>query len=227
MIPAGSASSPATGRPTALLVFGHDDRNLLPAIVPIAARESEECPTARHARGCQGDRFPAVQALQSGRTFASRRERSDRRTRLPPDRGERGRTVARTIWPRPSAAARVYFHRLFKAIDRTDAEGLCRRASRGKRAPRSARQQQRDRGDLRRGLQFEWPLLRESHRMLGMTPTHYRAGGANEEIRFAVGQSRWARSWSRRARRALRRFFWATIPTCWCAIFRTASPRPA
>lgn len=25
--------------------------------------------------------------------------------------------------------------------------------------------------------------------MLGMTPTHYRAGGANEEIRFAIGQS--------------------------------------
>jgi AraC family transcriptional regulator, regulatory protein of adaptative response / methylated-DNA-[protein]-cysteine methyltransferase len=29
----------------------------------------------------------------------------------------------------------------------------------------------------------------KSTEMLGMTPTHYRAGGVNEEIRFAIGQS--------------------------------------
>ena len=63
--------------------------------------------------------------------------------------------------------------------------------------------------------------------MLGMTPTHYRPGGANERNPLRRSASaRWARSWSRRATRASARSCSATIPTRWCATCRTASRRP-
>src|SRR5205814_492543 len=39
------------------------------------------------------------------------------------------------------------------------------------------------------GFNSSGRFYEKSTGMLGMTPTQYRAGGANEEIRFAVGQS--------------------------------------
>jgi AraC family transcriptional regulator of adaptative response/methylated-DNA-[protein]-cysteine methyltransferase len=39
------------------------------------------------------------------------------------------------------------------------------------------------------GFNSSGRFYEKSTEMLGMTPTQYRAGGANEEIRFAVGQS--------------------------------------
>jgi AraC-like DNA-binding protein len=61
--------------------------------------------------------------------------------------------------------------------------------------------------------------------LLGMTPTQYRAGGLNEEIRFAVGESSLgAPSSSRPARRALSRSCLVMILNCSYVIFRIASP---
>lgn len=83
-----------------------------------------------------------------------------------------------------------YFHRLFKA-----ATGLTPKAY------AAAHQASRVRGGLVRGGQTVTEAMydagfnssgrfyEKSTDILGMTPTHYRAGGANEEIRFAVGQS--------------------------------------
>ncbi len=39
------------------------------------------------------------------------------------------------------------------------------------------------------GFNSSGRFYEKSNELLGMTPTQYRAGGANEEIRFAVGQS--------------------------------------
>ena len=63
--------------------------------------------------------------------------------------------------------------------------------------------------------------------MLGMTPTDYRAGGANAEIRFAVGECSLGSILvaTERARR-LRDPRSATIPTRWRATCRTVSRAP-
>ena len=44
-----------------------DHGRLLPPVVPVANRQSEERTTARHPRECEGDRLSALQALQSRR----------------------------------------------------------------------------------------------------------------------------------------------------------------
>jgi AraC family transcriptional regulator of adaptative response/methylated-DNA-[protein]-cysteine methyltransferase len=38
------------------------------------------------------------------------------------------------------------------------------------------------------GFNSSGRFYEKSNKMLGMTPTQYRSGGANEEIRFAVGE---------------------------------------
>jgi len=55
-----------------------------------------------------------------------------------------------------------------------------------------------------------------------MTPTRYRAGGANEEIRFAVGETSLGAILVASSERGLRRFFSATTPTSWSTTFRNA-----
>ncbi|MDE1992280.1 MAG: bifunctional DNA-binding transcriptional regulator/O6-methylguanine-DNA methyltransferase Ada [Rhizobiaceae bacterium] len=82
-----------------------------------------------------------------------------------------------------------YFHRIFKA-----STGLTPKAySAGHRAKKvresletstSVTEAIYDAGFNSSGRFYE-----KSNELLGMTPTQYRAGGANEEIKFAVGQS--------------------------------------
>ena len=76
------------------------------------------------------------------------------------------------------------------------------------------------------GFNSSGRFYEKSTDMLGMTPTQYRAGGCNEEIRFAVGQilaRRHPRRLEQEGRR--RRSCSATIRTSWFAIFRIASRR--
>jgi AraC family transcriptional regulator of adaptative response/methylated-DNA-[protein]-cysteine methyltransferase len=81
-----------------------------------------------------------------------------------------------------------HFHRVFKAVT-----GLTPRAY------AAAHRGERVRSELGRsptvtaaiyqsGYSSNSRFYGESERMLGMTPTDYRAGGANAEIRFAVGE---------------------------------------
>ena len=67
----------------------------------------------------------------------------------------------------------------------------------------------------------------QSNDVLGMTPTDYRAGGANTEIRFAVGEcSLGAILVAAQARRGCAPYCVVTIPTGSRAICRTGSREP-
>ena len=97
-----------------------------------------------------------------------------------PSLTELGRAVGRS----PS-----YFHRLFKATTGVTPKeyAAAHRAAKvreGLEAGNSVTEAIYDAGFNSSGRFYE-----KSTDMLGMTPTQYRAGGANEEIRFAVGQS--------------------------------------
>jgi AraC family transcriptional regulator of adaptative response/methylated-DNA-[protein]-cysteine methyltransferase len=91
-----------------------------------------------------------------------------------------------------AAAAQLsprYFHNLFKR-----ATGLSPKAyAAGRRAGRV--RDELDKGQsvtasiYEAGFQSSGRFYAQSASMLGMTPTSYKAGGANEEIRFAIGQS--------------------------------------
>ena len=50
-----------------VLVFGFNNRDLLPAIMPIPNRQSKKRAIVRHARRGESDRLPAMQAMQAGR----------------------------------------------------------------------------------------------------------------------------------------------------------------
>jgi AraC family transcriptional regulator, regulatory protein of adaptative response / methylated-DNA-[protein]-cysteine methyltransferase len=82
-----------------------------------------------------------------------------------------------------------YFHRLFKSItgltpkDYAEAHQAFRVRD-GLAKGHSVTEAMYDAGFNSSGRFYE-----KSKNMLGMTPTQYRAGGANEDIRFAVGQS--------------------------------------
>jgi AraC family transcriptional regulator of adaptative response/methylated-DNA-[protein]-cysteine methyltransferase len=82
-----------------------------------------------------------------------------------------------------------YFHRVFKAATGLTpksyaAEFRARKVREGLVSGNSVTETMYDAGFNSSGRFYE-----KSTGMLGMTPSQYRAGGANEEIRFAVGQS--------------------------------------
>jgi AraC family transcriptional regulator of adaptative response/methylated-DNA-[protein]-cysteine methyltransferase len=82
-----------------------------------------------------------------------------------------------------------YFHRLFKSVTGLTPKDYAEahRASRvrdGLARGHSVTEAMYDAGFNSSGRFYE-----KSRNMLGMTPTQYRAGGTNEDIRFAVGQS--------------------------------------
>ena len=82
-----------------------------------------------------------------------------------------------------------YFHRLFKSVTGLTPKDYAEahRASRvrdGLAKGYSVTEAMYDAGFSSSGRFYE-----KSRNMLGMTPTQYRSGGANEDIRFAVGQS--------------------------------------
>jgi len=82
-----------------------------------------------------------------------------------------------------------YFHRLFKSVTGVTPKDYAQahQASRvrdGLARGRSVTQAMYDAGFNSSGRFYE-----KSRTMLGMTPTQYRSGGADEDIRFAVGQS--------------------------------------
>lgn len=82
-----------------------------------------------------------------------------------------------------------YFHRIFKATTGLTpkdyaAADRARKVRDGLCAGNSVTEAIYDAGFNSSGRFYE-----KSTGMLGMTPTQYRAGGANEEIRFAVGQT--------------------------------------
>lgn len=92
--------------------------------------------------------------------------------------------LAKTMGLSPS-----YFHRMFKAVTGLTPKGyaVAHRGSKirqGLRSGKSVTETIYDAGYNSSGRFYE-----QSANMLGMTPSSYRAGGRNEEIRFAVAES--------------------------------------
>src|SRR3984957_9552272 len=82
-----------------------------------------------------------------------------------------------------------YFHRVFKAVTGLTPKDYAaayraKKVREGLTSGSSVTEAIYDAGFNSSGRFYE-----KSTDMLGMTPSHYRAGGANEEIRFAVGQT--------------------------------------
>src|SRR5207302_3340863 len=75
------------------------------------------------------------------------------------------------------------------------------------------------------GFNSSGRFYEKSTDMLGMTPSRYRAGGANEEIKFAVGQTSLGAILVASTNRVLPPSFSEMIRTSSCAIFKTASQR--
>ncbi len=92
-----------------LLVFGFDDGRLLPAVVSLAHRQSEERAAPRQSRERQGDRLPAVPALQPGGRLDRRRECGPGGEGVPDHRGKRGGALAGGTGEAHSVAARATF----------------------------------------------------------------------------------------------------------------------
>ena len=118
-----------------------------------------------------------------------------------------------------------YFHRMFKAITGLTPKdyAVAHRAAKvrqGLDLGNSVTEAMYDAGFNSSGRFYE-----KSTGLLGMTPTQYRAGGANEEIRFAVGETSLGAILVASSKKGVASIFSAPIPTRWCAIFRTASPR--
>lgn len=93
-------------------------------------------------------------------------------------------TLARAVGRSPS-----YFHRMFKAIAGITPKdyAAARRAAKVRQGLASC-----DRvteAIYHAGFNSSGRFYERSNDLLGMTPSQYRAGGANEEIRFAVGQT--------------------------------------
>lgn len=81
-----------------------------------------------------------------------------------------------------------YFHRLFKA-----ATGVTPKAYAAAHRAGKMREQLRGNGSVTEaiyaaGFNSSARFYEKSGEMLGMTPTHYRSGGIDAEIRFAVGE---------------------------------------
>lgn len=82
-----------------------------------------------------------------------------------------------------------YFHRVFKA-----ATGLTPKAYAAADRARRVREGLAGKGSVTEaiydaGFNSSGRFYEQSTGMLGMTPTQYRTGGANEEIRFAIGEA--------------------------------------
>src|ERR1700722_12823246 len=82
-----------------------------------------------------------------------------------------------------------YFHRIFKATTGVTPKkyATAHRAAKVRHGLKSGSTVTEAIYDA--GFNSSGRFYEKSTDMLGMTPSHYRAGGANEDIRFAVGQS--------------------------------------
>ena len=158
---AGRRCSGATAAPTA------------PSSIPCARPASIAArPAPRGWRGARTSRFhascadgrarrlPRLQALpaRTSRRWPSARRRG--RRGLPPHRRGRGACRASPRSPTAAGLSRFHFHRVFKAVTGVTPQGLrARRIAPSACATSLPRARHGDRGDLRRRLQFERPLL--------------------------------------------------------------------
>jgi AraC family transcriptional regulator of adaptative response/methylated-DNA-[protein]-cysteine methyltransferase len=82
-----------------------------------------------------------------------------------------------------------YFHRLFKSVTGLTPKDYAEAHQASRVRDGLARGSSVTEAIYEAGFNSSGRFYEKSKNMLGMTPTQYRAGGANEDIRFAVGQS--------------------------------------
>jgi AraC family transcriptional regulator of adaptative response/methylated-DNA-[protein]-cysteine methyltransferase len=82
-----------------------------------------------------------------------------------------------------------YFHRLFKRVTGLTPKDYAEAHQASRVRDRLAKGHRVTEAMYDAGFNSSGRFYEKSKNMLGMTPTRYRAGGANEDIRFAVGQS--------------------------------------
>ena len=82
-----------------------------------------------------------------------------------------------------------YFHRLFKTVTGLTPKDYAEAHKASRVRDGLARGCTVTEAMYGAGFNSSGRFYEKSRNMLGMTPTQYRAGGANEDIRFAVGQS--------------------------------------
>jgi AraC family transcriptional regulator of adaptative response/methylated-DNA-[protein]-cysteine methyltransferase len=82
-----------------------------------------------------------------------------------------------------------YFHRVFKSVTGLTPKDYAEAHQASRVRDRLARGGSVTEAMYDAGFNSSGRFYEKSWNMLGMTPTQYRAGGANENIRFAVGQS--------------------------------------
>jgi AraC family transcriptional regulator, regulatory protein of adaptative response / methylated-DNA-[protein]-cysteine methyltransferase len=82
-----------------------------------------------------------------------------------------------------------YLHRLFKASTGLTPKDYLAAHRAGRVRAQLSKGQSVTEAIYDAGFNSSGPFYEKSTGMLGMTPSRYRAGGTNEEIRFAVGQS--------------------------------------
>lgn len=81
-----------------------------------------------------------------------------------------------------------YFHRLFKSATGLTPKGYATAHRAARVREELIRSETVTEAIYEAGFNSNGRFYATSTDMLGMTPTHYRSGGVNEEIRFAVGQ---------------------------------------
>jgi AraC family transcriptional regulator, regulatory protein of adaptative response / methylated-DNA-[protein]-cysteine methyltransferase len=90
---------------------------------------------------------------------------------------------------KPADLSTSYFHRLFKSVTGLTPKDYAEAHQASRVRDRLAKGHSVTEAMYDAGFNSSGRFYEKSKTMLGMTPTQYRAGGASEDIRFAVGQS--------------------------------------
>ena len=169
-----------------LLLLGRDDRGVLPPLLRSSPRQARARAVPPHSadaeragfrpcKRCKPDQPPLAEQ------HAAKVARSAGSSRTPRRYPASGLASHAGLSP-------YYFHRVFKTVT-----GLTPRAY------AAAHRAKRVRAELDRshtvtaaifeaGYSSNGRFYEKSDQVLGMTPSNYRAGGANMDIRFAIGE---------------------------------------
>ena len=210
-----------------LLLLGQDHRRVLPALVRARVRPGPRTWTSTRRPPTPSARAsgPASAASRTSRRWPS----STRRTVAELCRFIERAEQAPTLDELAERARAEHATTCIASSRRSPASRprpTRRRTARSACAQELARSDTRDRGDLRRRLQLQRPLLRDVERDAGHDADAPSAPAAPTPTSASRSASaRWARSWSRRASAASARSRSATIPTRWRATCRTGFRR--
>ena len=171
-----------------VLVFRPDDGRVLPAVLPVAAGESGERRAPRRPAGGAGGGLSACKRCKPGGASQDA-QHAALSPGVPADRASERSRFRSIASAKAVGLSASYFHRLFKAATGLTPKDYAAAHRAARVRDGLAKGQTVTEAIYDAGFNSSGRFYEKSTEMLGMTPTHYRAGGANEEIRFAVGQS--------------------------------------